>query len=62
LRPGYLTRAVAGAPTPSVDAIHRLLGRHAIGRALALRVLREGKLLDLEATASSQLDDKAPLR
>jgi S1-C subfamily serine protease len=62
LRPGDLILAVDGEPTPSVDAIHRLLGRHAIGRALALRVLRDGKLLDLVATASGQPDDQAPLR
>jgi S1-C subfamily serine protease len=62
LRPGDLILAVDGAPTPSVDAVHKLLGRHAIGRTLTLRVLREGKLLDLPATVSGQPEDKAPRR
>jgi S1-C subfamily serine protease len=52
LRPGDLIIAVDGEPTPSVDAVHKLLGRHAIGRTLALRVLREGKLLDVRATVA----------
>ena len=38
--------AIDGEPTPSVDAVHRLLDRHSIGRTLTLRVLREGKLID----------------
>jgi S1-C subfamily serine protease len=55
LRQGDLILAIDGEPTPSVDAVHRLLGRHAIGRTLSLRVLREGKLMDLQATVSGQL-------
>jgi S1-C subfamily serine protease len=60
LRPGDLILAVDGEPTPSVDAVHKLLGRHAIGQTLTLRVLREGKLLELRATVSGQPEDKAP--
>jgi len=32
--------------------VHRLLDRHSIGRTLTLRVLREGYLLDIEATVA----------
>ena len=62
LRPGDLILAVDGEPTPSVDSVHRLLGRQAIGRTLALRVLREGRLMDLRATAAGRPEDKAPPR
>ena len=60
LGPGDLILAVDGEPTPSVDAVHKRLGRHAIGRILSLRVLREGKLMDLQATVAGQPEDKAP--
>ena len=62
LRPGDLILAVDGEPTPSVDAVHKRLGRHVIGRILSLRVLREGKLMDLQATVAGQPEDKAPPR
>ena len=58
LRPGDLILAVDGEPTPSVDAVHKVLGRQAIGRTLSFRVLREGKLLEVEATVTGQPDDK----
>ena len=58
LRPGDLILAVDGEPTPSVDAVHKVLGRQAIGRTLILRVLREGKLLEVAATVTGQPDDK----
>jgi S1-C subfamily serine protease len=54
LRQGDLILAIDGEPTPSVDAVHRLLGRHAIARTLSLRVLREGRLMDLQAIVSGQ--------
>jgi S1-C subfamily serine protease len=62
LRPGDLILAVDDEPTPTVDAVHKLLGRQAIGRTLTLRVLREGRLLDLPATVTAQPEDKAPPR
>jgi S1-C subfamily serine protease len=58
LRPGDLILAVDGEPTPSVDAVHKLLGRHAIGRTLTVRVLREGNLMDMEATVAGQPEDR----
>jgi S1-C subfamily serine protease len=54
LRPGDLILAIDGEPTPSVDAVHRLLGRESIGRTLTLRVLREGAVLDMQATVARQ--------
>jgi S1-C subfamily serine protease len=59
LRPGDLILAVDGAPTPTVDAVHRLLGRHAIGRTLSLRVLRAGQILQIPATVAGQPEAKA---
>jgi S1-C subfamily serine protease len=52
LRPGDLILAIDGEPTPSVDAVHRLLDRHSIDRTLTLRVLRQGSLLDIQATVA----------
>ena len=60
LHPGDLILAVDGEPTPSVDAVHKLLGRETIGRTLTLRVLREGKIIDMQATAAGRPEDKAP--
>ena len=54
LRPGDLILAIDGEPTPSVDAVHRLLDRHSIGRTLTLRVLRQGSLLEMQATVAAQ--------
>ena len=62
LRPGDLILAIDGEPTPAVDAVHKLLDRHTIGLTLALRVLREGRLMDLPATVSAQPEDRAPGR
>ena len=62
LHPGDLILAVDGEPTPSVDAVHKLLDRHAIGRTLTLRLLREGRLVDARATVAGQPEDRAPSR
>jgi S1-C subfamily serine protease len=43
LHPGDVILSVGGEPTPSVDAIHRILSREAIGRQLDLEVLRDGQ-------------------
>jgi S1-C subfamily serine protease len=60
LHPGDLILSVDGEATPSVDAVHKLLGRETIGRTLTLRVLREGKIIDMQATAAGRPEDKAP--
>lgn len=62
MRPGDLILAVEGEPTPTVDAVHWLLGRQAIDRTLTLRVLRQGQLLEIAATVAGQPEDKAPAR
>jgi S1-C subfamily serine protease len=62
LRPGDLILMVDGAPTPTVDAVHKLLGRQAIGRTLTLRVLRQGQIMEIPATVAGQPEDKAPSR
>jgi hypothetical protein len=36
--------------------VHKLLGRETIGRTLTLRVLREGKVIDIEATVAGRPD------
>jgi S1-C subfamily serine protease len=60
LRAGDLILAVDGDPTPTVDAIHRLLGREAIGRTLMLRVLREAEIIEVRATVAGRPEDARP--
>ena len=62
LRAGDLILAVDGEPTPSVDAVHKLLGRQAIDRTLTLRVLRVGRLMDMQVTVAGRPEDKTPPR
>jgi S1-C subfamily serine protease len=57
LRPGDLILAIDGEPTPAADAVHKLLGRDSIGRTFTVRVLREGNLMDMEATVAGQPED-----
>ncbi len=57
LRAGDLILAVDDAPTPAVDAIHRLLGRATIGRTLTLRVLRDGTIIEVSATVAGRPED-----
>jgi S1-C subfamily serine protease len=60
LRAGDLILAVDGEPTPTVDAVHKLLGRETIGRTLTLRVLREAKILEMQATVAGRPEDARP--
>lgn len=48
LQVGDVVLKLDGAPTPSVDAVHKLLSRDRIGRTLALDVLRDGSLVRLK--------------
>jgi S1-C subfamily serine protease len=50
LREGDILVSLGDAPTPRVDALHRLLTADRIGRATELRVLRGVELLTLTAT------------
>jgi S1-C subfamily serine protease len=54
LQPGDLILAMDGVLVPSVDAIHKRLDRHAIGRTLSLRILRAGRLLDAAIEVAPQ--------
>lgn len=52
LRPGDVILSLDESTTPSVDAIHRLLDRHAIGRRMRLSVLRGEALSELEVVVA----------
>lgn len=58
LRPGDVILSVEQEPAPSVDAIHKVLGGNTIGRTLALRVLRDGAIVDMALTVSQRPDEK----
>jgi S1-C subfamily serine protease len=47
LRVGDVVLRLDGAPTPSVDAVHKLLSRERIGQRVALEVLRDGVIVRL---------------
>jgi S1-C subfamily serine protease len=48
LRIGDVVIGLDGAPTPSVDAAHKLLDRNAIGKRLRVDALRDGKLFSVD--------------
>lgn len=54
LRAGDVILSIDGEPAPSVDAIHKRLDRGAIGRALPVRVLRDGAVHDLTVIPSDR--------
>ena len=56
VKTGDIILAIDGRATPSVDAIHKLLDRHTIGRALPVRLLRDGAVRDVTATPSARPD------
>ena len=58
LRVGDVVLKLDGAPTPSVDAVHRLLTRERIGRRVDLDVLRDGALLKLSLIVSERPDER----
>ncbi|HEX5078544.1 MAG TPA: PDZ domain-containing protein, partial [Geminicoccaceae bacterium] len=60
LRAGDLILAIDGEATPTVDAVHRLLGRDTIGRTLTLRVLRQGAVIEIRATVAGRPEDARP--
>jgi S1-C subfamily serine protease len=60
LRTGDLILGVDGEPTPTVDAVHKLLGRDTIGRTLTLRVLREATIIEVRATVAGRPEDARP--
>jgi S1-C subfamily serine protease len=58
LRPGDVVLKLDGQPTPTVDAIHKLLTREHIGRRVTLDVLRDGARLKLGLSVTSRPDER----
>jgi S1-C subfamily serine protease len=58
LRLGDVVLKLDGAPTTSVDAVHKLLTRDRIGRKVALDVLRDGVLVKLNLSVTERPDER----
>jgi S1-C subfamily serine protease len=58
LRVGDVVLKLDGAPTLSVDAVHKLLTRDKIGRKATLEVLRDGVLVKLNLLVSERPDER----
>lgn len=58
LRVGDVVLKLDGAPTPSVDAVHKLLTRDRIGRTVTLDVLRDGVRLKLNLAVTERPDER----
>jgi S1-C subfamily serine protease len=58
LRPGDVILSFDEQPSPSVDAIHRLLGKEAIGRKIPLAVLRDGQVVHLTLTVTQRPEER----
>ncbi len=58
LRVGDVVLKLDGFPTPSVDAVHKLLGRDRIGRRVALDVLRDGARIKLDLAVTERPDER----
>ena len=58
LRPGDVILSVDDQAAPSVDAIHKVLGREAIGRKLALAVLRDGVIVTLSLAVIQRPEER----
>jgi S1-C subfamily serine protease len=56
VRVGDVVLSLGGKPTPSVDAIHRLLTRETIGKTMPLEVLRDGEVVRLSMTIKERPD------
>jgi S1-C subfamily serine protease len=57
LRVGDVVLKLDGAPTPSVDAIHKLMTRERIGKRVSLEVLRDGALTRLDLLVSPRPEE-----
>lgn len=58
LRVGDVVLKLDGAPTPSVDVVHRLLTREKIGRKVALDVLRDGLIVKMNLAVRERPDER----
>ena len=58
LQVGDVVLKLDGAPTPSVDAVHKLLTGERIGRKVSLDVLRDGALVKVDLSVSERPDER----
>ncbi len=58
LRVGDVVLKLDGSPTPSVDAVHKLLTRDRIGRRVSLDVLRDGSRIKLDLAVMERPDER----
>jgi S1-C subfamily serine protease len=58
LKPGDVILSFDNQPAPSVDAIHRLLGKEAIGKSVPLTVLRDGQIMKLQLQVTQRPEEK----
>ena len=58
LRPGDVILAFGKEPAPSVDAIHRLLGKDMIGKNVPLTVFRDGQVLHLTMAITQRPEER----
>ena len=58
LRVGDVVLKLEGTPTPSVDAVHKLLTRERIGRKVALDVLRDGVLVKMNLSVTERPEER----
>lgn len=58
LHTGDVVLKLDGQPTPSVDAVHKLLSRDRIGRKVALDVLRDGVLVKMNLLVTERPEER----
>jgi S1-C subfamily serine protease len=58
LRVGDVVLKMDGAPTPSVDAVHKLLTRERIGKRVSLDVLRDGVVVKMNLQVLERPDER----
>lgn len=58
VRVGDVVLKLDGRPTPSVDALHKILSHESVGRTVSLRVLRDGSVLQLDLQVSARPEER----
>jgi S1-C subfamily serine protease len=58
LQVGDVVLKLDGQPTPTVDAVHKLLTRERIGRKVTLDVLRNGTLVKMNLAVTERPDER----
>ena len=54
LREGDVLLSLGGAPVPGPGPLLKMLGKDEIGRSRLAKVLRDGRILDLEVTCGQR--------